>query len=101
MASDTQTFNPAYGTGVTVAPGTTSASVAISGDGPVIVVTNLSSYIVAYVRTGIDSATATTADYPVLPGTQVSLSKGRYENRLAYITASGTSSLHIISGRGM
>lgn len=101
MATNTETFIPTYGTGVKVSPGSTSASVAIPGDAPAIVVTNLSSYIVTYVRTGTDSATATTADYPVLPGTQVSLSKGRFENRLAYITESGTSSLHIISGRGM
>jgi hypothetical protein len=53
------------------------------------------------VRIGQESQTATTADYIVLPFTQISLSKGKYENTVAYVTASGTGSLHIIAGRGL
>lgn len=101
MASQTETFCPAYGTGVTVAPTTSSASSSLAGDGPSLVVTNLSSSVTAYIRTGVNAATATTADYPVLPNTQVSLSKGKYENVVAYVTDSGTGSLHIMGGKGI
>jgi len=101
MAAATETFCPAYGTGVTVAPGAISAYSTLTGAGPSIVLTNLSDSVTAYIRTGVDSAVATTADYPVLPNTQVSLSKGRFENVVAYITASGTGSLHIMSGKGI
>jgi hypothetical protein len=37
----------------------------------------------------------------VLPNTQVSLSKGKYENVVAYVTDSGTGSLHIMGGKGI
>jgi streptogramin lyase len=101
MASDIETFNPAYGQGVTVAPGTSSASSTIGKGSAAIVVTNLSDTVTAYVRVGAGAQTATTADYPVVPGSQVSLSKARDDNTVAYITASGTGSIHIIPGRGM
>jgi streptogramin lyase len=101
MASNVETFNPAYGTGATVAPTASSASSTINSNTPAVVVTNLSDTIISYVRIGQGAQTATTADYPVLPGTQVSLSKARDDNTVAYITASGTGSLHIITGRGM
>jgi hypothetical protein len=50
---------------------------------------------------GTGAQTATTADYPVLPNTQVSLSKAKYDDTVAYITGGGTGSLHIIAGRGL
>lgn len=101
MATNTETFIPTYGTGVTVSPGAVSGSTAISASAPAVVVTNLSSTIVSYLRIGQGAQTATTADYPVLPGTQVSLSKLRGEDTVAYITAASTGSLHIMAGRGM
>jgi hypothetical protein len=93
-------FNPAYGSGVTVAPTSTSASSTVGFGSKALVITNLSSTVVAYVRVGEGSATATTADYPVLPNTQVSISKAQDQNVVAYITASGSSSLHIMAGEG-
>lgn len=93
-------FNPAYGSGVTVSPGAVSASSTVGFGSKALVITNLSSTVVAYVRVGEGSATATTADYPVLPGTQVSISKAQDQNVVAYITASGSSSLHIMAGEG-
>ena len=101
MTTTTDSFQPSYGNGVTVAPTGTSASSTLGAGSDNIVVTNLSSSVVSYVRVGQGAQTATTADYPVLPGTQVSLSKARYENTVAYITGSGTGSLHIIAGRGL
>jgi hypothetical protein len=101
MTTTTDSFQPSYGSGVTVAPTGTSASSTLGFGSQSVVVTNLSSTVVAYVRIGTGTQTATAADYPVLPFTQVSLSKGRTDNTVAYVTASGTGSLHIIAGRGL
>jgi hypothetical protein len=101
MASDIETFNPAYGQGVTVSPGTTSASSTLGKGSAAIVVTNLSNTVTAYVRTSAGASTATATDYPVLPLSQVSLSKSRDDDTVSYITASGTGSIHIIPGRGI
>ena len=94
------TFGPAYGTGVTVAPGVASASSTLGRGSKSIVLTNLSATITAYVRIGTGATTATTADYPVLPNTQVTISKDQDANTVAYITSSGTGSLHIMAGEG-
>ena len=101
MTTTTDSFSPSYGHGVTVAPTTSSASSTFSGGELNVVITNLSSTVVSYVRVGEGAQTATTADYPVLPNTQVSLSKARFEGTVAYVTGSGTGSLHIIPGRGL
>ena len=101
MTTTTDSFQPAYGTGFTVAPSGTSASSTFSVDTENVVITNLSSSVTAYVRIGEGAQTATTADYPVLPSTQVSLSKGRYDNTVAYITGGSAGSLHILPGRGL
>jgi uncharacterized cupin superfamily protein len=93
-------FNPAYGSGVTVSPGVASASSTVGGGSKALVITNLSSTVVAYVRVGEGSATATTADYPVLPSTQIVLSKAQDQNVVAYIAPAGGGSLHIMAGEG-
>jgi hypothetical protein len=93
-------FNPAYGTGITVAPTGTSASSTIGVGSKSLVITNLSSTVVAYVRVGTGATTATTADYPVLPSTQVTISKAQDQNTVAYITSSSTGSIHIMAGEG-
>ena len=101
MTTTTDSFQPAYGSGVTVSPSGTSASTTMGLGSFGIVLTNLSSTVTAYVRIGEGAQTATTADYPVLPSTQVSLSKGRTDNTVAYITGGSAGSLHIIPGRGL
>lgn len=93
------TFDPAYGSGITVAPTNTSASSTLGRGSKSLVLTNLGS-VTVYVRVGEMSATATVADYPVLSGTQVSISKPQDGAVVAYITASGTGSLHIMAGEG-
>lgn len=95
----TTTFNPAYGTGVEVAPAASSAATEIGFGSQSIVVTNLGSSV-AYVRCGLSTVAASTADYPVLGGQQVSLTKFQDHTHVAYISAAGTS-LHIIAGEGM
>lgn len=101
MTTTTDSFQPSYGSGVTVAPNGTSASSTLGLGSESVVLTNLDSVLTVYVRIGEGAQTATLADYPVLPNTQVSLSKGRHENTVAYRTSSGTGSLHIIAGRGL
>jgi hypothetical protein len=93
------TFNPAYTKGVTVAPGTVSASSTIGDGSKSLCLTNLGSFVV-YVRVGLSGITATAADYPVLPLTQISISKDQDATHVAYVTASGTGSLHILPGEG-
>lgn len=93
------TFYPVYGSGSIVAPGTVSNKTSISGDGQTALITNLGS-VVCYVRSGGSTVAATTADYPVLPSTQITLAKQLEDTHIAYITASGTGSIHIMSGDG-
>jgi hypothetical protein len=94
-------FRPVYGRGVTVAPGTTTASTVFTGGGfRTLCVTNLSASVIAYVRVGTGAQTATAADYPIPLGAQVCIDCEPENNTVAYITASGTGSLHIIPGNG-
>jgi hypothetical protein len=93
------TFNPAYGAGVTVAPGVASASTAVGEGKKTLCITNLNN-IVTYVRVGGSGVAATVADYPVPALGQVSISKDQDQTHVAYITAAGVGSLHIIPGEG-
>jgi hypothetical protein len=93
-------FNPTYGSGVTVSPGVASASSTIGFGAKALVITNLSSTVVSYVRVGEGAQTATAADYPVLPSTQIVLSKAQDQNTVAYIAPAGGGSIHIMAGEG-
>lgn len=92
-------FMPAFTQGITVAPGTSSASSPIGSGSKSLCLTNLGS-VTCYVRAGNAGISATTADYPVLPNTQVTIEKFQDFTTVAYITASGTGSLHIMPGEG-
>lgn len=91
-------FDPAYTQGQIVTAAAVAASVAVNKSAKQVVVTNLGNNV-AYVRTGTGTIAATTADMPVLPGTQVSLTKGEGQDVFTHISAAGTS-LHVISGEG-
>lgn len=93
------TFNPSYTKGITVAPSTVSAASAIGFGSKTLCITNLGSFVV-YVRVGDSDVVATAADYPILPLTQLSIGKNQDETHVAYVTSSGTGSLHIIPGEG-
>ena len=92
------TFAPAYGQGITVSPAAASASSTIGVGSKSLTLTNLGAEV-CYVRVGKAGIVATTADYPLLAGTQVSISKFQDDTTVAYISAVGTS-LHIIPGEG-
>jgi len=94
-----RTFNPHYATGQLVAPAAAAASVAIPANDKTVMLTNLGANV-CYVRISNSSTiAATTADCPILAGSQVTISKGEEGSFLSHISAAGTS-LHIITGEG-
>lgn len=94
------TFNPSYGRGIVVAPGAASAQSTIGVGSKTLVLTNLG-VETCYIRVGRGTITASNADYPVLAGTQLSISKDQDDTVVAYISASATAtSLHILPGEG-
>lgn len=94
-------FTPQYGKGITVLPSATSASTtvpAVKGKKQ-FVVTNTGTEI-CYIRPSIGGSTATAADYPLLPNTQLTLTKDQEADTFDYVTLSGSGELHIIAGEG-
>jgi hypothetical protein len=95
-----QTFAPAYGQGVTANVTSTSANSEIGVGSKSIVITNTGASNI-FVRTGLTGLAATTADYILLPLSQVSISKPQDHTHVAYICAgSDTSTINIIPGEG-
>jgi hypothetical protein len=94
-----KTFEPRYTVGQIVTPNVSSASITLGFLSETLCLSNLSNTVV-YVRVGQGSISATTADYPVLPGSQVTISKGIDDNIVAHISPGGAGSLHIIPGVG-
>lgn len=94
-----QTFNPAYKQGVTISATTTSAATAVGFGSKSLVLTNLGSAVV-YISCGLSTVTATAADYPLLPGAQVSITKFQDHTHVGTLAASGTVSVHVIPGEG-
>ena len=95
-----ETFAPAYGQGIAVTPGATSANSLIPVGTTSLCITNRNS-VECFVRvgTGVGLA-ATAADYLVPPNAQVTISKFADYDRIAYIAPAGGGSLHIIPGEG-
>jgi len=99
MAFNTSPFAPGYGHGAVLTATATSANAAIDAASQTLCLTNLGSAVV-YIKLSEDSTdTASTADYPIPGGAQVSITKNRNYNRIAYISADGTS-LHVLPGEG-
>jgi hypothetical protein len=94
-----ETFNPAYTQGQTISVTSTSAPITIGRGSMSLVLTNLGT-TTCYVRVSTGTVAATTADYPVLGNSQVSITKDGDMNTVSAITASGTTSLHVIPGEG-
>jgi hypothetical protein len=94
----TAPFFPQYGTGALVTPGAASASSTVQKGTKNVILTN-GGLNVCYVKLGQSGISASTADFPVLAGTQVALSKDQDFDTIAYISAAGTT-LHIMNGEG-
>lgn len=90
------------GLGATLTCTSTSARTALVGTGSVLMLTNISD-VVAYVALGDSSVTATTAYFPVLPGTKevISINADAGYTHAAGITSSGTASVLIHRGYGV
>lgn len=94
------TFKPGYGTGSLNAVTDVSSSTSIPENARSLCLTNLGGSTV-WVRVTDGASTATTADYPIVSGSQVSIAKGRPQGTLSMVCNSGTSStLHVIAGEG-
>lgn len=94
-----QTFNPAYTQGTTISVTTTSAAVLRGRGSQSLCLTNLGT-TVCYVRVSSGTVAATAADYPVLGGSQVTITKAEDMDTVSAVTASGTTSLHVMPGEG-
>ena len=92
-------FIPSYTQGVTVAPTTSSASSTIGAGSKSLCFTNLGG-VACYVRISGEAATATEADYVILPFTQIVLEKPQDFSIVSYVTTASTGSLHILPGEG-
>lgn len=95
-----KTFQPAYGTGVTLTVGSSSASTEIGVGGRQLCITSLNA-VQCYLRCGQSGAVATTADYPIPPNGQVTITKRADDDFIAAIAPAGGGSLHIIEGDGI
>lgn len=94
---DLRPFCPDYGSNQVVAPAAASANSAINTSSFQVRVVN-SGAAIGYFRTYSSVAavttpalaSATTADCPVLPNTSIIVSKDQQHDRIAYISATGT-----------
>jgi hypothetical protein len=94
-------FTPSYQTGTTVPTGTSSASTTFNPNtSESVVLTNFGT-VVVFVRVSNGAVSATNKDYPVMPGSQVTITKNLDDAVVAYVSPDGTGSLHIILGRGL
>lgn len=93
-----QPFSPSYAQGKTVIPAASAASTTIVKDALSVCLTNLGENI-CYVRIGASGIIATVADFPVLAGEQITLTKKSDDDTISYISALGTT-LHVITGEG-
>ena len=91
-------FEGNRGENKTVSPGAQSASVTVNAVSKSVRLVNSGTNI-CYVRIGEGAQTATTADLPVRPASEIIVSKGDGENTVAYISAAGTT-LSIQTGEG-
>ena len=94
-----QTFNPSYGSGITVSPGVSSANSLIGKGEKTVCITSLNA-VQCYVRIGGSTVTATTMDYPVPVDGQVTITKNQDSDYIAYIAPAGGGSLHVMVGEG-
>lgn len=97
-----QPINPKWGSNQSLTANSGSQSAVVNGQTKQIHIENTGTTNPVYVRTGNSkngTVTATTADFRVSPGTVEVFTKPQDDDRLAYISASGTT-LEIIECEG-
>ena len=96
-------FQPAWESGQVISVTTTTANVeiAVPSNNEQLALTNTGSTI-CYVNIGATAAlsAATTAGYPILPTSQILLTKKLDDKFVSAITAASTTSLHVMPGDG-
>lgn len=95
---DINPFSPVYGSGVSVTATSSSQSATIQDGSIGVVVTNTGTNL-AYVNLSPNGGAATSADYLVLPSSQVVLPRSDEVTSFRYISPAGTT-LHVICGQG-
>jgi len=94
-----RTFAPHYKTGQVVTPGAAAATISINQDDKSVLLTNSGAGL-CYVLVSNDATlNATDADCPILPGSQITISKAETQMFLSHISAAGTT-LHVMTGEG-
>lgn len=96
-----QPFNPRWGSNQIVSPAAGSASITVGGQTKQIHIENTGTNPMS-IRTGNSAngtVTATTADFRISPGTVEVITKPQDDDKVAYISASGTTA-EIIEGEG-
>lgn len=91
-------FNPQSGANQVVTPAAASAQVNINPKSKSVRLVNAAAGI-CHVRIGEGAQVATVADIPVLPNSDLVVSKAEGHDTVAYISAAGTT-LHIQTGEG-
>lgn len=92
-------YNPRRGANQPVTAGAASASITLDASAKSVRIVNVDAANVAHIRIGTGAQTATTADMPVRPNSEIIVTKGDGENTLAYISAAGAA-LHVQTGEG-
>jgi hypothetical protein len=97
--AEVQTFAPGFGTGVVITTAAGSAATAVRPGTNGLCLTNTGT-VTVYMRTGDSSAVASTADYPVLAGQQVTITRFADFTHVATISPAGAGELHVMGGQG-
>lgn len=92
-------FSPTVGQAVTISASTSSANEDIITGQHQLRISNAGS-VVAFVRSGRGTQTATTDDLPVLPGESIIITMSSDHSNVAAITATGTATVYAIPGNG-
>jgi len=100
MAAANASFNPAFGQAITVSATGSSVSGAVGDKAENLVVTSLAEETLFF-RTGEGSATATAADYALLAGQQISITKPTHHDYFAAIGTDAGGDVHVIPGKGI
>lgn len=94
-----ETFNPTWGSNTPVATGALSARIEKGKGSKSILATNTGT-VTVYFRCGDSTVTASAADYPVLAGSQITITKFQDATHVAYFsTVAGT--VEIMEGEGV
>ena len=101
MAGSEQTFTPSYGYGINITGAATTANavVDLNGKRHTVCITNTGTDPV-FIRTGDSTVVATAADYPVLGGSQITVSKDAIHTHIAVIAPAGAPVVYAIPGSG-